>query len=348
MGAVYSKSNILRRFLLSYIAVLIIPIFLSTWVFTSWLKSTEDNLIDRSISNLEQIRRAMDGRIREIDSVNRILGETAYVTRLYDLGKDLKGSPDMFKVYQASQYMLSEAFLYSSMIDDIFIFYKNSDIVVNKYYTSIDNDYFYGNTFSYSDLNLDEYKDLIFDHFYDMHVMPPVTLELERGISEVVPMIQSIPDRYPYKPKAVILTILNKDEFDIMLSELNIGSGFAGIHNEYGELVAGSGLSSIEIGDDKISIGESGYFREKIKGKNMIITYVSSPENGWLYMAGYLVSEVTHQTRYVKYTIGAMLFISLLFGGLAAYIFARRNAGPISHVVDLLRLNNGKRQTTGT
>ena len=142
-----ARWRLLRRFLLSYILVFFVPVLLSTRVYFTSVKRARDAAGDRVVTEIGRAMTLIDDRIAEMRTANALMAQSRVITRLFDLKPDLAGSPDTYKVYAAHEYLKSQH-LYTGLVDEYLIFFRNSDLVLSRTGTSVKRDFYYGESFA--------------------------------------------------------------------------------------------------------------------------------------------------------------------------------------------------------
>lgn len=331
------RSHILRRFLLSYLTILIIPILLSSWVYFSWLSTINEKAVNDNINDLNNIKYYIDGQLREINSVTTNLAENPLVTDLLFIDNNLESSPDIYKVYTADLNLGNE-YIHTSLVSDYFIFYRDSDVVISPRGTSINHNFYYGDSFQFMDARWRDFALFLFSSYHQKEVLPLTTLLIDTVEIKGIPYIQSLPNTYPLVSKAVIFALLDPLEFNIFFSNINIGkTGYTYVADAEGSII----YSIPENLDQSKHIAKpsesvEGSDTMMINGKQMIVTWVESEYNDWQYVAALPITQASNEVNRARITIIMVLLISLLGGGVVAYLFAMRNAGPLRHVMDMI------------
>ena len=331
------KHPFLRNFFITYIVVLLISILPSTLVYWSWIESAQKTAISRNESNILKAMDTIDMRMNELNNTIQFIANSPSVNNLFNIGKDLSGSSDIYKIYVADKIITD--FNYSNTLEgDFYIFYRDSDIVLSPNKSTITDEFYYGKLFQYEEKSYDEWRNILFSSFYNRNILPQKNIYKNNNTYEVIPYIQSIPLlNISYNAKAVIVYFIYTSSFYDVLSYIDTGSeGYVMITNEQNDVILDTKSISAGMAPINLPKKQSGYFFRSIDGQKMLVNWVTSPNTGWCYMAvvptAYILREVTD----IKSIITLVLVLSVISGLLSAFIFSSRKAKPLQDIFYLL------------
>jgi two-component system, response regulator YesN len=330
--------RLLRRFLISYLIVFIIPIGVSTRVYYAWIQSAKREVIKESIDDLHQIASVFGGRLSEVWSLNQVISVSPDVTALFDLRESLQGSPNVYKVYAANEY-LNSPFLYNTFIQEYFVFFVDSDIVISRKGTSVNARFYYGDSFQFEEYTLSEWNRFLFQEYHNRMILPERDLRIDDTWRRVVTCVQSIPIAYPHRPRGVILTLLEPRFLEVLLHRAYAGdASYVYITDENGEVMytypdeIPTSLESVPFDGNP-----DGYTQVSTDRGKLTLTWAVSAENGWHFVAALPERHMITATARARNDIIIVLSLSFGLAALVAYLFSYRNVGPLRHMFAMVQ-----------
>lgn len=330
-----ARWRLLRRFLLSYLIVFFVPVLLSTRVYFTSVKRARDAAGGRVATEIARAMTLIDDRLAEMRTANALMAQSRIITELFDLPADLSGSPATYKVYAAHEYLKSQH-LYTGLVDEYLIFFRNSDLVLSRTGTSVKRDFYYGESFAPVSQSYEEWMNYLFLEYHSGTVVPGSSITLDGAPVAGLLALQSIPIGFPYHSKAVICNLISRDGISAIIDSVDTGSsGFVAIVAPNGATVATAGRhpnwSAIEL-----EPRTEGHRMLVLDGEDVSVTWLESPESGWLYVVGVPMSELRTAWVQERNIVLAIVVLSLLFSGILAVTFSYQRAGPIGHTLTLV------------
>mgnify|MGYP005859380207 FL=1 len=210
-----------RRFLLSYLAILVVTFILSIIVYNFTLKVVEENAIESRISMMKQARDIIDKHLQELDEMVIQIAFDPKLNKLlyiYDL-KD--GSPDVFYFWYYAKELKYRTLTTNVFKSTFYILLDN-----NNYIFSHDNTYwgfqkFYKDVLSYEDIDYDTWYEELFNRYYNKTYIPARRVTVNQVNKNVITYVCPLPLIHSEnKPEGVIIFLIEED--DIKKQFLNL------------------------------------------------------------------------------------------------------------------------------
>lgn len=162
-----------KRFLISYISILLIPLLLSLIVFNTSVAVVQKNSVNSTLFLLNQLKNLIDSRIEKIDEIAIKMAYDSKLQWISSLNKPTEGSPD---IYWFWEYYNNFCKIVSNLKDELdislLVALKHNDTI---YYNSVlyfgMND-FYNNNFKYEKMSFKEWYTYLFSRFHYKDFLP--------------------------------------------------------------------------------------------------------------------------------------------------------------------------------
>lgn len=169
------------------------------------------------------------------------------------------------------------------------------------------------------------------------------------GEEHLISYMVSTPFRNQKKIGALIINLKEDVLYNAVVNTNNRKLGNVAILNSDGEVLSYKDKSVLLdrfnwVDMSAFSDEKSGYFVQKMDGKDMFITYLRSPINDWIYVTLNPYNDVFKRSHDVIFMTILISAIGLAVGLLLAYIISNRHYRPIHNLVQALAMNTGGRQ----
>jgi len=325
----HSKNRLFVKLLLSYLAILVIPIVISWLAYGQAIREVESYTKASTMSMLKQSSNIID---RHLQEVNRVAIQLAMNQRLKELvsARYIDNYELARLLTDLSSYIVPNNFILRSCI-----YLKNSHNVF--YSDTIFNDrFFYDNVFSYHGMSFNEWQHILFSQAYSGKYLPASSVSMERINQSVITYMLSIPfNIQKNQSDGVIFLLIDEKQVHNLLPKTDVNKGgWVYILDENGQIITRMGQGT-PLSQFKLKNNE-GYLETKHGGKPLIVTYTVSEDSGWTYVAALPRAVVMSKVRFIKVLALAVTMLSLVFGCTAAYFMAHKNAEPIQGIVQMI------------
>ncbi|NHN29362.1 helix-turn-helix domain-containing protein [Paenibacillus agricola] len=343
-----NRRSVLLTWLLSYLAVLLLPVIMSVIVYTQSSKALENEINQANQSLLMQVREVMDNQFEAMERLNFELRWNVRIQQfLYSDKYQLFPNEYLYDLHQITQDLLLYRTSYS-LIDLFYIYLADSNkVLLPDVYREAPFAYdlmHKSNTFPYSEWNR------IVSQTNAKGFIPMDRIDEAGKIRSTVAYVSSYAIE---KGKSSATNVIMIDQSRILRAIDNMeifNKGHVLILNEANQvLVSNSGEGENLLRDfpfDQEMMGSNVFFWEK-DGQNYEITYIQSDRSKLKYLSiipSRLFWEKAEKIRNLTYM---SIFISLLGGIALTYFFLRRNYIPIRRLVKTLSVNKEMASSDG-
>ncbi|GGA10181.1 hypothetical protein GCM10008018_64520 [Paenibacillus marchantiophytorum] len=338
-------SRIFRRFLISYIIILIIPSIAGYMSYRTAISVTQSISIENKVTQLQKSQEILERRIAEVESFTRqlalnqdlsllltenLVDEKANVYGIWKISRDIKA------------YSQTNDFL-----KHFYIYLKNFNVIITPGNAYFRPEHYYL-TSHYTNLTLEQWKSTILDKTHRSEMMPLSPFMNNGTQTSVMTFMQSLPlDSFNDSAPATVVTILDEQTINGLLSGLrDPDGGWTYISDAQGHTLSLQGINQQEIeqlsSDKRLNKEEMSQFYQD----DLVIT-IRSEQSGWVYRAGiprHNLMENANKIKYITWSVtGVALFIGLIVGFMLSY----RNSAPINRLLGVMKEQFGKDETLG-
>lgn len=330
------KRRLLIRFMVSYIAVLSIPLVVTLYVYYQSVSIVKNDALEENLRLLEQSQYMIETSVNEVDRLSIGLGLNEGIKNLlYKNGPiEMKEIDSLFETWKSLDSYASAG----NFIKRVYIVFPESNTVMSN--TSVYNlNDFYGFIYRYKDMSFENWRKQFLSDYHKRDILPSSQTYLMDGPVQVLTYVQSMPIQITTKtPLGTVIILINKEEVIKPLSRINTGEeGNVYIIDGKGNMIASKNSSSIEDIPQDIKFAKArGYSERKVDGKGKLYSYSYSKINDWTFVAVLPSDAVLEKVNYIKGTTLFALFFCLIVGIAAAYILSYRNVKPIRKVIKIL------------
>ncbi|EKN65263.1 AraC family transcriptional regulator [Neobacillus bataviensis LMG 21833] len=328
------KINIFRKFLLSYILILIIPLLASFIIYQISIYKIKENASATSQNLLNQTKDIIDQKNDEIEkfvyqmSLNPEINQLMYQKSTVDmnLAYDLYKVQKSIHPYGYTNKLFRNFYIYFSQIDTI-VSPESSYVRTKDYY----------NTHLYEGLSYEEWKKNINQTYLSRYYLPSTKVKMGQSTERIITYVQSLPFNNRENPKANIVVMINETEITSLLHRISSqydGSTF--ILDDKGKVLAGDNMDRNLISFEK----STGKFSIKDHDKKYMYMETKSNNNKWTYVAVISKDKISEDVSFIQ-TIGVVLaFFTIIAGLFTAYLFSYKNSIPLNRLLGVMNITD--------
>lgn len=326
--------SFIRRFIISYTIILVIPLSLTgVFLFSSITNMMTREIQDFTLRNIFQASDIIDMRLRELNHTAINLLQNPVILPLIN-------SQDLNKLNEYDFYSLMRElrnYRYTNVLfDDIYIYFRNTDIIVGsggKYQMSS----FYKQAFRYRQTSLLELKTLL-DNVSETLIKPVETVYIDNASKQILTYIMPIPGNGVDFKGTLVITVDASSLNRIIRNILGDNKGQVRVVDEKDRIIA---LAENEVSladyDVKALLRQQSTIRERqIDGKKQMVFHQRSTQTGWSYLAVLPSNQILIRVTRMKLMSLLILIISMLIGGYLIYYFSYWNFNPIKHIFETI------------
>ncbi|NLO83058.1 MAG: AraC family transcriptional regulator [Clostridiales bacterium] len=315
------------RLMISYFAMVFIIILFGSIAYKKTVIMVETDTKESFSAVLEQCKNTLDARFKEIENITIQLSKDSDIRDFMNLQRPFK-DPDYYKIQKIFNKMYPYR-LANTFMDRIFIYFKNSDVIISSHHASIRVPLYYENFLKYEGINYDEWNNKLY--LNEKNYWPSHRVLIGDEIKSFVTFVKPILVENQLMRGGVFIALVNEKKILDHLKFLDlVNDGWCYIVDKEDNIIASTYKGSIP----KIDITEyRGHFEDMIDGNRMFIIYDTSEYNGWKYVMVVPINAIMEKVSYYNRFYFTILVTVLTIGITVAGILAYKNSRPISALI---------------
>ena len=338
------RYSVLKSFFLSYLLILMVPIFFGAAIYLQAEKIIEDEINNSNTVMLEQSRQALDVALEDM---NRLISQITINKRfraLIGIEKRDLTNVDYYNVFQSvSDYQYYKVF--TSYMEDYVLYLNKIDKVLSGQGLLDPNIYFHGswmNSSYYDGMSYEQWLEMMKGRYSGKFVKLNVSGGLQNEASVLYTLLLPVNDQK--NPDASILIRLNSKKITETIQNKLVSTGRSVIILDDDNNVlfsAGDDLppaGALEYGS---FAGDKGMSHLTFGQKIYVVSHTSSKIVRWKYISITPFNAFWAKVEFIRLLTLLAMGLCLLLGLAGAYLLSRRNYLPIKDLLGLLgkRLN---------
>ena len=306
---------------------------------------------------INKCRDEMDRTVQKIDSSLIDLSHNPYLSKvLYLSEQPTYGSQNAILIYDLNRELSKYAML-SDLDSDLVLYMNQADLVFSGNTIVYGMDRFYDFSVSYENYTYDEFKAEILQNCQFHRVIGNIEITEKRGINN--PAAYSTSRGMLYVNSLPVVGSKNQilgtavfhinDSITDILGKVPISAyGCTYITDEDQNILTGVFGSKSGFSDEHLLLPDAeGNFYQKINGQKMLISYVKSAYNGWIYISMSPMNQIMDDLHALLISIIVIIVLVLFVGIVMALVLSSRNSKPFElALLELQKKNIGTE--TGT
>lgn len=328
-------SKVFRRFLYSYIVILIIPSIAGYMSYRTSISVTQSVSIENGVTQLQKSQEILERRMAEVEGFTRQLAINRDLNILMNETNPGDKS-NVFGIWKMSKDILTFTQT-NDFLENFFIYLKNYNVVITPGSTYFRPEHYYEN-FHYNDMTYEEWSRTVLNATHRSKIMPLHPF-VSKGIqSSAITYLQSLPlDSFSGSSPATAVVLIDLKTISSLLTGVTDRyGGWAHISDAEGRTIGLQGIGEEEIGrltaDARFDKDETSRFY----GDDLVIT-VRSDTNGWVYRAGIPRDVLLENANKIKNITWTVTGIALLLGLVVGLLLSYRNSVPINRLIGVVR-----------
>ncbi|NKI24486.1 AraC family transcriptional regulator [Paenibacillus dendritiformis] len=328
------KSKLLFKYILSYLSIFLVPLIVMTFIiYQNAVNNLRSEIEQSSISQLEQAKRNIDGRMKELEEIAaRISFDsklTPYMVRHAYYGGEAIDTLDKYKAN-------------SSIVNEMFLYFHGDDVIYSsRGMMSVDTMFDY--VYDFSSWNKNTFvRDLNAVKVPTMRPTEQVTVN-RHGQNRMLAYLVPIPTNQGYKQGTVTYLIEESMLTGMMESVLSNFQGNAYIFDQDGRVLAAAshGGEMEEEAVRRLASVEAGVHTEQLGEVQQSVVAVKSDSNGWTYVTAMPSKQFFGRVVHIQTFILMIFAVTILFGSMLAILLAKRQYHPIRDLLEFANLKRG-------
>lgn len=322
------RNDLFRRFLRAYIAVLAVPMVFGVIVYQTAFTAVEEQAIDTHRAILRQTQSALERSLREVERLALEIANDPKVRRFAFLDEPYQGA-NAYAILDTASTLSDRAFN-NEMILGYYVYFAENEMVLGPDFASPMRR-FYPDRFRYRGIPYTRWvREFVTETHLGTYVPSSETIVNDQE-ENVITYLRSFP--VPGRPRGVIAILLDNRELEKLFQgiDLDIG-GWAAVLDASGTVVTQTSQEMAALSLDFAGNGDRSRI-ERLSGRAMLLTSLTSPSSDWTYVAVVPVESVMQRVETIRRVVVTVVIATLLVGiGLAA-VMAYRHTKPVQLLV---------------
>ncbi|MGE5549733.1 MAG: AraC family transcriptional regulator [Bacteroidota bacterium] len=331
----HRQGSIFRIFLVSYLAILIIPLILGGICYFKAFGVVAEESAKYNRAMLGQARQAIDTQIEALKQLSVDIARDPLVQALmYETNP--REPKLIYQMVSVTQKISNDEGL-NPFLDSIYIYFKKSRMILTHSgkYTP---EFFYESQTHYADLSYAQWLRTL-DEYHDRDFLPVGKIMDNNGASHnVITYICSLPLDARQSRLAALVALINEEKINNLLADIEtLNRGVLYVLDQNNRVLIALGDRSFRLADPGRDLaGGKDTFYRRLDGRNVAVSFVESDYSGWKYVAIVPTEVFMSKVNYIRTLTIGIFVLSLIMGLLMAYLLAIRNYRPLKSMVDHL------------
>ncbi len=333
------RPRTLVAFIVSYLAILAIPVALGAVVYVEAVSIAERDAQDYNLAMLRQAQLVVDARVRAVNQTAYQIAGQGKVVELMSAESPLTLS-DRLRAFS----LVAELGAYSSLesfVDDLYIYFFRSDVIVTP--TSLyDAQLFYDSVPRSGPTTIAEWKgELTSRRYFRAYDRARVGAPRTHGDNPIA-CITSMPLRYGSPPEAVLVLLMDASRITGVLDAVaSVNHGAVQVIDEHDNLIATTDASAPVVVSYGDLAGSEGFARRRSAAGRLVVSYRASTEVPWKYVSVVSERALLARVRTIRAVAARVVLACLVLGLVAALLLSYRTYRPIRRLVSLVVGDSG-------
>ncbi|MFB9276508.1 helix-turn-helix domain-containing protein [Cohnella cellulosilytica] len=330
----FRYSKVFRKFLFSYVLILLIPSLAGFMSYRTSVSVTESISIENSVAQLQKSKEQLERRIAEVEGFTRQIAIQADLNVLMtDPLSDEK--QNVYGIWKMTRDLTTYGQT-NDFLGHFFIYLRNYDVVLTPGSAFFRPEHYY-ESYRYEDMSVADWERLVLDktHLREMMPLRPFVTPISR--TSVITYMQSLPlDSFGESSPAVVVVVIDEKVIAELLAGItNQNGGWVHILDADGNTISRQGdsdsMAEALASDPRFDGSRTSQFYED----DLVVT-IRSGTNGWVYHAGIPKKALMENANKIKRISLSVTGGAVLVGLLVGLALAYRNSAPIHRLLAAL------------
>ncbi|KRF08102.1 AraC family transcriptional regulator [Paenibacillus sp. Soil766] len=338
-------SRLFRKFLISYIVILVIPSIAGYMSYRTAIAVTQSVSIENNVTQLRKSQDILERRIAEVEGFTRQLALNQELSVLMN-EKGMDEKVNLYGIWKVNNDI--KAFSQTNdFLQQFYIYLNNYNVLLTPASSYFQPERYY-QSFHYKDLSADEWKRTLLEQTHNREIIPLKPFVTNGVQTSVITYIQSLPlDSFNGAARATVVVLIDEKVISSVLSDLKDQyGGWSHISDAQGHTISLLGRNE----SDAAKLAADASFNQsqasQFYNDDLVIT-IRSKTTGWVYRAGiprHVLMENANKIKYITWSVtSAALVVGLLVGLWQAY----RNSTPMHRLLNVMKEQFGKDAAVG-
>ncbi len=332
------RNQYLRILLISYMAMLLIPLITGGFNYFISKEMIEDEVFRANVAIMKQACSYIDNALSQEELLAIDIGLNPRINEFINAHGPIDEA-NRYKLYNIVKDMSIYKNKYS-FISDFYVFFKNSNHIATP--TSVYTPWmFYEYAYGYQDIAFQEWESTILNGYHENTLIVPHSIK-QRPNDRYLTYVYSLPINAKQNICANLVVLIDEQNIKKLLGDLKwLNNGLLYVTDKDGQIIT-SNDSNISIEDfPELKLeGNEGYEVIESANGSMALSYISSNQQGWKYISLMPMDIYMERVSDIKRITVVIFLASLVSGLIVAVLFAYRNYSPVRKIMGIISTND--------
>ncbi|KAB8130771.1 helix-turn-helix domain-containing protein [Gracilibacillus oryzae] len=328
------SSKLFRRYFLSYLIILMIPLLAGFITYHVSIKTAEKYSIINSTQILQQGKTILEQRMDELDRFVRQIASNNDLNTL--LNKNVTEKTRIVSSVKQLSEEISPISVTNEFLEGFYIYFRRMDLVMVPGSVYFRPDHFY-QQYHYTNLTVTEWKQTVLEG--PRQILPSKEFVNGEEVKDVITYMQPLPMNSFSNYNGSLVIPIDTDKINKLLNGISMQfGGWVFVMDNDRNIITSNGIEEADI--QKLPPLSTDNNQTYLDDGTLLIS-IESERNNWTYVAGIPSSALTRQAAPIKYITWFVTIGTLILGFVICLFFAYRNSRPITKLVKTLKEYTG-------
>jgi two-component system response regulator YesN len=332
------KSSLFRKFLISYLVILIIPNIAGYVSYQTSINMARTSSIENSFTMLEQSEKILERRMDEVAGFTKLLAINKDLNVL--MSENRQGSTYNVFGYWRTTRDIADYSKVNDYFENFYIYFNKHDVVLTPKSVYYRPEHFYS-LYHYEDETYEDWKNSFLQATHERHIIPMRPYMDGNRQTSVIAYAQSLPLNNFGNPHATVVVLVDEQKISSLLESMTSHyGGWAFISDEAGRTLSAEGITTEEIA--ALQLDEiAGATSVSHLDNGFLLIQKRSKHTGWVYTAGIPREALMENANRIKSITWSLSAAAIMAGLIVGLLLAYRNTMPIQRLLNVFKGQNG-------
>ncbi len=323
-----------RRFLISYVFILIIPISTGIILFRESIRFVYREIRSSSEAIVIQATEFLNKSFDDIRAVVKLFSLDSKLISISMAEPPLSG-----KFYYSMQRVVEDFTLHvvtRSFIRNYFLYLPKSEYILSQN-TAYQAEFFFEFVFRYRDWGYEVWKKLLVNEPYVATILPAAAIKYQSNEIRGTPSVWAFPLQHTKGVNGLIVFVIDQKAFDTHLERIKRFEGSSVyVTDENGQLIIDHGGSEEEFASIQDAEEVEGQILVRTREGSKVLFRVESEGSNLTFAVLTPERYILQRIRYIRDITLIITACTVVLGLFVAYYFATKNARPLLTILESL------------
>ncbi len=329
------KRNILIRFLVPYILLLLVTGFMGLYMYYTALNTVKADALEVNKAVLSQANTLIDQYLQSMEDTIAHMAFNPSLSRCLNMRQPFS-SQEFFNLYEA-QRSLSLQGLRNDFVSGYYVYLPAGEVVMLHDTTYTRPQLFYSQYISAGSPSYEQWAQATLSGENHKRFRPQVDIRLGSKKQALIPYTFVLQQGARGRVQGSVTALISAEALGGLLANSYVGpDGWYAILNRENEVITASENAPqaselpLDTGDGQGAVWNATH---TIGAERMLVTYARSAQGGWLHVTALPYSAVMEKVESIQTSLTVILVVLLALGLAISLVFSYRNSRPVTKLL---------------